>query len=179
MSGVTFQFEQLKMYKIEKTFQFQKLPRINKDFYFTCWLTAVNFFRITRNPCLLTAVNFLRITLNLRISSLLLSSSQLLLWGPQVLTGKIKLKGRIQIIINKQWLLCISTSFWVLRAPKSWSKHFFQPFFYFFCSIQTFFSDFTPEINKNVWKLTKNVVLSTPQSWLTPLGGTPKLSFFG
>ena len=29
-------------------------------------------------------------------------------------------------------MLCISTSFWVLRAPKSWSKHFFQPFFNLF-----------------------------------------------
>ena len=27
------------------------------------------------------------------------------------------------------WVLCISTSFRVLRAPKSWSKPFFQPFF--------------------------------------------------
>ena len=26
------------------------------------------------------------------------------------------------------YLLCISTSFWVLRAPKSWSNYFFQRF---------------------------------------------------
>ena len=25
-------------------------------------------------------------------------------------------------------MLCISSSFWVLRAPKSWSNYFFQPF---------------------------------------------------
>ena len=27
-------------------------------------------------------------------------------------------------------MLCFSTSFWVLRAPKSWSKPFIQPFFF-------------------------------------------------
>ena len=43
-------------------------------------------------------------------------------------------------------LLYISTSFWVLRTPKSWLKHFFRPFFSLFCSFQSFFSDFTPEI---------------------------------
>ena len=26
----------------------------------------------------------------------------------------------------KPWLLCTSTSFWVLRAPKSWLKHIFE-----------------------------------------------------
>ena len=31
-------------------------------------------------------------------------------------------------------LLCIMTSFWVLRAPKSWSKHFFSAVFNLFCS---------------------------------------------
>ena len=30
-------------------------------------------------------------------------------------------------------LLCILTSFQVLAAPESWSKHFFQPFFDLFC----------------------------------------------
>ena len=30
-------------------------------------------------------------------------------------------------------VLCISTSFRVLRAPESWLKHFFQPFFNLFC----------------------------------------------
>ena len=37
------------------------------------------------------------------------------------------------------WWLCISTSFRVLAAPESWSKHFFQPFFDLFCSFQSFF----------------------------------------
>ena len=32
----------------------------------------------------------------------------------------------------KPQLLCILTSFWVLRAPKSWAKHCFQPFFNLF-----------------------------------------------
>ena len=45
------------------------------------------------------------------------------------------------------YVLCIWTSFRVLAAPESWSKHFFQPFFDLFCSFQSFFSDFTAEIN--------------------------------
>ena len=45
-------------------------------------------------------------------------------------------------------LLCISTSFCVLHTPESWLKPFFQPFFNRFCSFPSFFSDFTPEINK-------------------------------
>ena len=49
---------------------------------------------------------------------------------------------------TRQLLLCILTSFWVLRAPKSWSNYFFSAVFNLFCSFQTFFSDFTPEINK-------------------------------
>ena len=63
--------------------------------------------------------------------------------------------------LNTQ-MLCISTSFWVLRAPKSWPKHFFQTFFNLFCSFQIFFIDFTAEINKNVWKWTK-------KTWFCPL----------
>ena len=34
--------------------------------------------------------------------------------------------GVIQIPYNYEYLLCISTSLWVLRAPKSWSKPFFR-----------------------------------------------------
>ena len=61
---------------------------------------------------------------------------------------------------------------------------FFQPFFNLFCSFQSFFSDFEAEITKNIWKWTKNVVLSTPQSWLTykswstPWGGTVLNNFW-
>ena len=52
-------------------------------------------------------------------------------------------------------VLCISTSFRVLRAPKSLLKYFFSAGFNLFCSLQTFFSDFTPEINKKRWKKNK------------------------
>ena len=47
-------------------------------------------------------------------------------------------------------LLCILTSL---------LKHFFQPFFNLYCSFQTFFSDFTAEINKNVpfWGLKNEI----------------------
>ena len=54
---------------------------------------------------------------------------------------------------NSIQLLCISNSFWVLRSPKSWSKHFFQQFFNLFCSFQSFFSEFTAEINKKSLKM--------------------------
>ena len=65
-------------------------------------------------------------------------------------------------------VFCFSTSFQVLRAPESWSKPFFQTFFNLLCSFQSFFSDFTAEINKRCLKMNqKNVVLSTPQSWST------------
>ena len=36
-------------------------------------------------------------------------------------------------LISSSYLLCILTSFWVLCAPKSQSKHFFQLFFNLFC----------------------------------------------
>ena len=51
--------------------------------------------------------------------------------------------------------MCISTSFWVLRAPKSWSNYFFSAVFNLFCSFQTFFSDFIDEINKKRLKMNK------------------------
>ena len=63
-------------------------------------------------------------------------------------------------------LLCISTSFRVLLAPESWSKHFFQPFFNLICSSQSFFSDFTAEINfisQNILKNVKKKVKNQPK----------------
>ena len=35
-------------------------------------------------------------------------------------------------------LLCISTSFWVLAAPKIWLNYFFQPFVTFFLHFELF-----------------------------------------
>ena len=52
------------------------------------------------------------------------------------------------IKICPSYLLCILPSFWVLRAPESWSKYFFWAAFNLFCSFQTFFSDFTSGIKK-------------------------------
>ena len=46
---------------------------------------------------------------------------------------------------------CFLTSFWVMTAPESWSKHIFsrfQPFLLFW----KFFGDFSSENKKNVWK---------------------------
>ena len=86
-------------------------------------------------------------------------------------------------------LLCISTSLWVLAAPKNWLKHFFQPFFNLFWSFETFYfffgsnSDvfcwFQPwnhckrfKMIKKGWKTAeKNVSISiwelqAPKSWL-------------
>ena len=54
-------------------------------------------------------------------------------------------------------MLCILTSFWVLRAPKNRSKHFFQPFFNLFCLFPSFFSDITAEINKKRLKINKKM----------------------
>ena len=77
-------------------------------------------------------------------------------------------------------------AFGCLQHPKAGRNIFFSrfsTFFVLFCWFQTFFSDFTAEINKKWTK--KNVKLSTPQSWSTckswstPWGGTPKLSLFG
>ena len=52
-----------------------------------------------------------------------------------------------QIKITQQ-LLCILTSIWVLRASKSWSKHFFQSFPTFFVHVR----DFTSQIKKKCLK---------------------------
>ena len=48
---------------------------------------------------------------------------------------------------GRQRVLCILTSFRVMHASESWSKHFFGAIFNLFCSFQTFFSDFLLEIN--------------------------------
>ena len=44
--------------------------------------------------------------------------------------------------------MCILTSIWVLRASKSWSKHFFQSFPTFFVHVR----DFTSQIKKKCLK---------------------------
>ena len=49
----------------------------------------------------------------------------------------------------RQQVLCISTSFLVLRAPESWLKHFLRPFstsFVHFKHFSTFFLDFSQKI---------------------------------
>ena len=78
-------------------------------------------------------------------------------------------------------MLCISNSFWVLAATKSWLKHFFQPFFKLFCSFQSFFSDFTAEINKK-WTKKHDFVYSSKlvdmQKLVDSLRGYLKFVFF-
>ena len=76
-------------------------------------------------------------------------------------------RAAAELVTGHVHLLYILTSFWVLRAPKSWSKHFLQPFFNLFCSFYGFFSDFTAEINKKVWK------------WTKKLGTTYNLKYYG
>ena len=69
-----------------------------------------------------------------------------------------------EVSINVAYL----TSFWVLRAPKSWLKYFFSAVFKLFCSFQTFFGDFTAEINKKCLKKNKKrKVFVYSSSWLT------------
>ena len=48
------------------------------------------------------------------------------------------LKGMYINDARKARLLCILTSFWVLRSPESWSKYFFQPFSSFFVHFKHF-----------------------------------------
>ena len=56
-------------------------------------------------------------------------------------------------------VLCILTSFWVLRAPKSWSKHFFQPFstFLFILSVSTSLRLRTASENWSKYTATKDI----------------------
>ena len=66
--------------------------------------------------------------------------------------------GQAIIMFPKSYhLLFISTSFWVLRAPKSWLKYFFELFSTFFLDFKKFFSYFSSEMKK---KHLKNCVLS-------------------
>ena len=85
-------------------------------------------------------------------------------------------ENTLPFVKGKRQVLCIWTSFWVLPAPKSWSKHFFSSVFNLFCSFQTFFNDFKAEITEKRLKMNKS--WSTCKSWLTPWGGTLKWSFF-
>ena len=56
-------------------------------------------------------------------------------------------------------VLCISTSFQVHAAPKSWLNYFYLAVFNLFCSFKTFFSDFTAEINKKCLKRKQKKVI--------------------
>ena len=59
------------------------------------------------------------------ISRFILSRKQSVLWG--------------QLAKGHASLLCILTSFWVLRAPKSWSNYFFSAVFNLFCLLSVNF----------------------------------------
>ena len=69
-----------------------------------------------------------------------------------------------------------------LSGSAHWSKHFFLAVFNLYCSFQTFFSDFSAEINKKRLKKNKNniffVFLLNPQSWLTCKSWSPPWTFF-
>ena len=77
----------------------------------------------------------------------------------------------------RDWLLYISTSFRLLRTPKSWSKYFFQPF-QTFMFILNLFQWFHPW---NKWKTSENErvfpsKLADKQKLVDSLGGTSKSS---
>ena len=55
------------------------------------------------------------------------------------------------------YLLSISTSFLVLRAPKSWSKHFFSAVFQLFSFILKFFQWFHGWNQQKSWKRLKKM----------------------
>ena len=65
------------------------------------------------------------------------------------------------------YLLCILTGFWVLRAPKSWSKHFFSRFQPFLFISKLF--------HRNQSKNAENIKKSTEkkQFWGTTSGSQP------
>ena len=66
-----------------------------------------------------------------------------------------------RVNFTKNWfmpyLLCISTSFWVLYALKSWSKHFFSCCSTFFVHFKAFSVISRLKSTKNVWKWTKKM----------------------
>ena len=76
------------------------------------------------------------------------------------------------------------TPFGCCAHPKAGWNIFFQPFFNLYCSFQSFFSDFTAEITKNVWKWTKKRVfvysskLVDMQKLVDSLRGYLKIVFF-
>ena len=65
------------------------------------------------------------------------------------------------------WVLCILTSFQVLRAPESWLKFFFQPFSTFFLNFKCFLINFCL---KSLKRAQKNIstsfrVCASPEIW--------------
>ena len=68
-------------------------------------------------------------------------------------------------------MLCISTSFWVLSATKSWSKHFFCSFSDIFCWFEPWNHWKRFEMNKKGWRRLKKSVSTSfcvhaaPKSW--------------
>ena len=83
-------------------------------------------------------------------------------------------------------LLCISTSFHVLRAPESWWKIFFSAIFNLSSSLKKFSVHFHLKSLKKVLKCLKKLCFKllykswfTKKSWSTPWGGTLNLYFLG
>ena len=66
-------------------------------------------------------------------------------------------------------MLCISSSFCVLRAPDSWQNTSFEPFSTFFV-VWTFLLDFRREITEKGFKLTKKVE-NSPKKYFEQLSG--------
>ena len=78
------------------------------------------------------------------------------------------------------YLLCISTSFWVLRAPEGQLKHFLQLFSTYFIHFRCFFLDFSFKMNKKGWKRWKKYFWPAFACAQQPKAGpnTQHLSFF-
>ena len=76
------------------------------------------------------------------------------------------------ILVKFGYLLCISTSFWVLCAPESWSNYF-SAVFKLFCSINFI------EMSKKSGKKLESVQEFTPKCWLIVfVSNNQKTSFF-
>ena len=75
--------------------------------------------------------------------------------------------------ISVKWVLCISARFWVLSAPASWSKHFFQPFSTFFLYFTRFSVIFWLKSRKNVEKLCFKLLFKA--GWHANAGQLPEV----
>ena len=75
-------------------------------------------------------------------------------------------------------VLCISTSFWVLRAPKSWSNYFFQLFSTFFVHFRKSSLNSLHEPKSTCTHFEKYISIHIACNIFNPLFTPPNNSFY-